>query len=1568
MKIRLIEIAIVLVVNCVTIYSQNIQPEYTSFESVSSSDNVSLLTGDFTYSLPIVNVPGPSGGFTASLSYHAGIRYDQEASWVGLGWNLNCGAITRNLSYYPDDYQGQSIYTHLDNPGSLTWVNSWLLYNSYFDSEKGKLGASLSLFGVDFTWGKEMDETIGIIGITANLSKGTVSADAEEVALTIVNAACSMIDAGITETASQTAIQIKEVVGTIKDVASRISDFYSKYKLIEGLAPLFTNYSSNSNLWTTHEYTKWFSRGALFRRFKHIYLNVGITENAFGTLYLSKLPHTAGSGIFYNTTDSYNTYSSNQTSDCYRSVVDYSNLQLEIKPISIAADKYNVMANGISGDITPYRFDIPSLAPPDFGESRIKRVDIRELNQDYVRYIYAGDAGNSYLHHIGDGQDIDVTDYPAQFGMSYSTVGPKFILHKDDVNLVSVPIEDNNRVGYVKSWEDWNGNTRNVGFNTGRHIAHYTNDDLIDIYDNVSDDNLWRTGLLDYSDYGLMSSKINRKQFRIDAKTEEYDSETHIYSGGLAAFSITDIDGTTYHFALPVYNNYMKAETQTGTSPSITTSVVENKNKFASAWLLTGITGPDYIDRGVKGIIDDQDWGHWVKFIYNKRCEDYYVRNPKSGYLSSIDGETNSYSETKSQRYYLESIQTKTHAALFIKGLRQDGYSIGNSLLRLNHIVLLSKKDFNALYSSYSYQDITNFCNGTTNTAISNYLISNQIKRTTFEYDGSYPLCRNTPDNIAGNGKLTLIGIKNYFKDNADIIPGFIFQYSSNNPSFDVDKFDGWNMYNPDGTSTSRTALGAGDEWCLEKVISPQGSEMSVEYERDDYNSISGINIPGKYFLFNDHITMNIDNDYLKKLSIGDQITIHYTGWEYMAKPLAGQQCPVGQYDGAYGCCGMQVDKTKTVTVTNISGSNAYFTPVLYTASPDPANCLYLRITSGTIEPDPFPRKGGDNRVTKIKISDGSGKSYETKYVYTLDGTEKGTSSGVCAVEPELCESLNTTGTPLEFKSKMLEYPQTPVLYGKVTVLNDFDGSNYLSKKVYEFETPHHEMVNIRGAAIDYDNYCSDPYLGNFYYYLIDYIIDVNTSKIGAVKNIYNYYNGSLTSSEQYSYINSHNSTGGIYTQGNLLGEEVFWQTNDLSSYRRVFRTTQIFNPYILKSVITNNSYGTIVIENDGFDYLTGIPSEKITTVGTKTIKTVSVPAYKIYPEMGPKCERSQSFIPKNMLSQVAVSYKFIDNGSSWAVSDANVQTWHDTWSAVNGNTTENQTDIWRKHKTFIWKGDINDDGTYNSPYFSSTGIYSPENIILPANWDDFDGEGMNGWQKIGELTKYNVYSLPLEAMDINGNYTASKTNYDMSFTNASVSNANYNEFAYAGAEEDAVSGFVGGNVKMETGTMSTAYNHTGNRSLLVSSGNKGFSFLADVSRPRTYKVSVWVKGTSADYANAQIGYGTSTAITSEQFQAGNWFLVSGTADIASSGTVSFYCKASGKNLYFDDFRVQPVDAPMSATVYDNRGNVSAVLDNDNFAVKYVYDDADKLKEVWKETPQGFEKVSSQSYGFSREP
>ena len=97
------------------------QPEVQGFEPVGTTQMVDLFSGDFTYNIPLFELPGPDGGYPFNLAYHSGISMDQEASWVGLGWSMNHGAITRNVQGFPDDFSGDLVEREMDIKPNETW-------------------------------------------------------------------------------------------------------------------------------------------------------------------------------------------------------------------------------------------------------------------------------------------------------------------------------------------------------------------------------------------------------------------------------------------------------------------------------------------------------------------------------------------------------------------------------------------------------------------------------------------------------------------------------------------------------------------------------------------------------------------------------------------------------------------------------------------------------------------------------------------------------------------------------------------------------------------------------------------------------------------------------------------------------------------------------------------------------------------------------------------------------------------------------------------------------------------------------------------------------------------------------------------------------------------------------------------------------------------------------------------------------------------------------------------------------------------------------------------------------
>jgi hypothetical protein len=111
------------------------QPEFSSFDPAGASEMVNLFTGDFSYNIPLMDVDG----YPINIAYHASPGMEQEASWVGLGWNINAGAINRGMRGLPDDFNGDPVHRELN----IEPYKAWGVSVGYF-GEMGGLNIPIS--------------------------------------------------------------------------------------------------------------------------------------------------------------------------------------------------------------------------------------------------------------------------------------------------------------------------------------------------------------------------------------------------------------------------------------------------------------------------------------------------------------------------------------------------------------------------------------------------------------------------------------------------------------------------------------------------------------------------------------------------------------------------------------------------------------------------------------------------------------------------------------------------------------------------------------------------------------------------------------------------------------------------------------------------------------------------------------------------------------------------------------------------------------------------------------------------------------------------------------------------------------------------------------------------------------------------------------------------------------------------------------------------------------------------------------------------------------------------------
>ncbi|MCK4662468.1 MAG: hypothetical protein KAT68_06365, partial [Bacteroidales bacterium] len=100
----------ILLLTVISLKSQNagISPSPNSSALCSSVSSVNLYTGVPSINLPLYKLQTKEFSLPISLSYNAsGIKVEQVASWVGLGWSLNAGGVvTRVVNGSPDDVRG----------------------------------------------------------------------------------------------------------------------------------------------------------------------------------------------------------------------------------------------------------------------------------------------------------------------------------------------------------------------------------------------------------------------------------------------------------------------------------------------------------------------------------------------------------------------------------------------------------------------------------------------------------------------------------------------------------------------------------------------------------------------------------------------------------------------------------------------------------------------------------------------------------------------------------------------------------------------------------------------------------------------------------------------------------------------------------------------------------------------------------------------------------------------------------------------------------------------------------------------------------------------------------------------------------------------------------------------------------------------------------------------------------------------------------------------------------------------------------------------------------------------
>lgn len=609
-------------------------PEAASFEPVDTTDLVNLQSGDFTYNIPLLEVPGPEGGYPLGLSYHAGIMPNQDASWVGLGWNLNPGAINRSVNGYPDDWLGkkdsrrdfweggvsQSYRIGVSVPGSGMIANASVGVELSSDTYKGfgagvyaDLGTGVGPFSASV--GVNYD----VISNKANLTSGVGVKMAEGLLSTSTSVG---VETNFNSISSTSASSVSFSVLGISMSSNSMKPAFS----VRGLTAVVDN--------TT--------KGAISTKTFGLSIPIGYFSIGYKrTKYWSD----EKTDVFV--TGSYNTHlninnGTKYAFDTYSIVDESDEIEVGLKtPADYMVggsyfdhDLYNVSGQGIGGNIRPYIIRGTAKA-----QDRILPKDINNGGatwNTYIRYIAAQPmATPAFFRFVNDFSNAATQNYTP-----YSNLN----------DLITYPFDLYPQYGNAnESFDD------SFAYNT----------------DETGRDVLFGSR--------HVSTVLKVQPNNVKGYVDRYPTDNAIIKG----FSITNESGVTYHYGLPAYS-YDEEMYQENMKQGLNFTRLKRPLSYAYTWHLTTVTGPDFVDRNANGKADAADWGYWVNFDYGKWSNNYVWRNPAEGFHRDDDPDFKNCTMGRKEIYYLNSISTRTHTALFEKTLRIDGKGSSQSVFAKN--------------------------------------------------------------------------------------------------------------------------------------------------------------------------------------------------------------------------------------------------------------------------------------------------------------------------------------------------------------------------------------------------------------------------------------------------------------------------------------------------------------------------------------------------------------------------------------------------------------------------------------------------------------------------------------------------------------------------------------------------------------------------------------------------------------------------------------------------------------------------------------------------------------------
>lgn len=853
-----------------------VQPETKQFAAAGASDMVDLFTGDFKYNIPLLDVEG----YPVNLAYASGSNMEDEASWVGLGWNLNVGSVTRNLRGIADDADGDNTYTHAYFKPQITYGGRGTLRAELSGYDIAKLKGSLSVgvfsdnytgLGAEFGVNSGMSLTIGGT-LTGEMGTEAISNTSTGVDKTRkkslefrMSADSKLYNIGISSQVSYNSRRgLKErTLGGSMSVGPLELEMANKISY--NTPPIYPRASNDieSKDWT-------FSLDVGGLTFL-LFTGGGLTGyKRVRQLAKAEYPRRAY-GLMY----------ADNGKDDPHALMDFLREKenpvvngLPNLPIPVSTpDVFSYTGQAGSGQFRLHNagsgvlFDPASksssdvfTAGGDFGYGYILHGGVTLYNQDVRSHTGKWTVDNGFLAK-GDFRKKDdleaVNEETTYFKESgeQNVADPAFVNRIQGEELVSVKLNQKTATPNLKQGgtifpiaapykkDGRQQRKTSISYLTARELMTCAQRELEDY------------PFLNTTFTPVACQKFNPEKIGRGSGPRK--------SGHISEITVQSEGGQRMVYGVPVYNaaqtEYTFATSKETLDPETKQANIlwdtdgeikhnygrdeyysrEKQPSYATSYLLTSLLSADYSDLTGNGVSED-DHGTAYRFNYSRQDDYYNWRTPfdkgqalfNKGLYADDGDDKGSLVYGSRELWYTQSIESKNMVAYFITEDREDGLDVANANGDMSSTSKLKRLKEIRLYAKNN--------------------LATPIKTVVFEYD--YSLCPGMPNHLKlnGTGKLTLKHV--YFKYGSStkgMQNKYAFFYNEG-VGYERMAADRWGTYKPQNANTQtgwpfqndefpyavqdsvKAALYAG-MWNINKIELPTGGSINVEYEADDY-------------------------------------------------------------------------------------------------------------------------------------------------------------------------------------------------------------------------------------------------------------------------------------------------------------------------------------------------------------------------------------------------------------------------------------------------------------------------------------------------------------------------------------------------------------------------------------------------------------------------------------------------------------------------------------------------------------------------------------------------------------